>query len=245
MSYTLVLEWMPGDLYMSAVTARCTAPTSSYSVVWLPPNKVYQITLYCGSTSLVSFLVGAFRGKAWSYMKKRLLSICLVLALCLTCVPSALALGDGRFSGGDGTVNAPYEIKTADDLFALADAVNNGMSYEGEYFSLTNDINLDGQAWTPIGDRLNQDEFLGTFDGNNRTVSGLCVEGAYGSAGLFGFVGMSSWNTTAEVKNLNVVGSVSVERTPATFYVAGIAGFVGQGAAVSYTHLPLPTILLV
>lgn len=70
MSYTLVLEWMPGDLYMSAVTARCTAPTSSYSVVWLPPNKVYQITLYCGSTSLVSFLVGAFRGKAWSYMSK-------------------------------------------------------------------------------------------------------------------------------------------------------------------------------
>lgn len=68
MSYTLVLEWMPGDLYMSAVTARCTAPTSSYSIVWLPPNKVYQITLYCGSTSLVSFLVGAFRGKAWSYM---------------------------------------------------------------------------------------------------------------------------------------------------------------------------------
>lgn len=68
MSYTLVLEWMPGDLYMSAVTARCTAPTSSYSVVWLPPNKVYQITLYCGSTSPVSFLVGAFRGKAWSYM---------------------------------------------------------------------------------------------------------------------------------------------------------------------------------
>ena len=72
MSYTLVLEWMPGDLYMSAVTARCTAPTSSYSVVWLPPNKVYQITLYCGSTSLVSFLVGAFRGKAWSYMKNKI-----------------------------------------------------------------------------------------------------------------------------------------------------------------------------
>lgn len=71
MSYTLVLEWMPGDLYMSAVTARCTAPTSSYSVVWLPPNKVYQITLYCGSTSLVSFLVGAFRGKAWSYMSRQ------------------------------------------------------------------------------------------------------------------------------------------------------------------------------
>lgn len=90
MSYTLVLEWMPGDLYMSAVTARCTAPTSSYSVVWLPPNKVYQITLYCGSTSLVSFLVGAFRGKAWSYMKNKIwylgyiISLCIVLIIFLT-----------------------------------------------------------------------------------------------------------------------------------------------------------------
>lgn len=86
MSYTLVLEWMPGDLYMSAVTARCTAPTSSYSVVWLPPNKVYQITLYCGSTSLVSFLVGAFRGKAWSYMSDfELLSIVMmILAVIVT-----------------------------------------------------------------------------------------------------------------------------------------------------------------
>ena len=83
MSYTLVLEWMPGDLYMSAVTARCTAPTSSYSIVWLPPNKVYQITLYCGSTSLVSFLVGAFRGKAWSYMRKIIFCMTLALMLCV------------------------------------------------------------------------------------------------------------------------------------------------------------------
>ena len=168
-------------------------------------------------------------------MKKRLLSICLVLALCLTCVPSALAVGDVRFSGGNGTENAPYEITTADDLFALADAVNKGTSYQGKYFRLTDDIDLEGKAWTPIGDRLDLGgrQFLGTFDGNDRTVSGLCVKGAYGSVGLFGFVGMSNRNTTAEVKNLNVVGSVSVERTPATFYVAGIAGFVGQGAEIT------------
>ena len=166
-------------------------------------------------------------------MKKRLLSICLVLALCLTCVPSALAVGDESFSGGNGTEKAPYEIKTADDLFALAKAVNNGMSYEDQYFRLTKDIDLEGKAWTPIGDRLDQDVFLGTFDGNDRTVRGLCVEGAYGSVGLFGFVGMSNRKTTAEVKNLNVVGSVSVERPPATFYVAGIAGFVGQGAKIT------------
>ena len=170
-------------------------------------------------------------------MKRRLLSISLVLALCLTCVPSALAVGDGHFSGGYGTVNAPYEITTADDLFDLAKAVNSGTSsYEGKYFSLTKDIDLKTDAnnpWTPIGDRLDQDVFLGTFDGNDRTVSGLYVEKAYASVGLFGFVGMSKRKTTAEVKNLNVVGSVSVARTPATFYVAGIAGFVGQGAEIT------------
>ena len=168
-------------------------------------------------------------------MKKRLLSICLVLALCLTCVPSALAVGDGRFSGGTGTENAPYLISTAQDLFDLAEEVNNGTSYQGEYFRLTKDIDLGGIAWTPIGDRLDQDgrQFLGSFDGNDRTVSGLCVKEAYGSVGLFGFVGMRSRKTTAEVKNLNVVGSVSVARTPANFYVAGIAGFVGYGAEIT------------
>ena len=100
-------------------------------------------------------------------MKKRLLSIFLVLALCLTCVPSALAVGDVRFSGGDGTVNAPYEISTAHDLFALAEAVNSGTSYQGQYFRLTNDIDLEGKAWTPIGNSASAQgqQFLGSFDG--------------------------------------------------------------------------------
>lgn len=98
MSYTLVLEWMPGDLYMSAVTARCTAPTSSYSVVWLPPNKVYQITLYCGSTSLVSFLVGAFRGKAWSYMTKKYSRIIAAIMLVIAIVFIFIALNNPQAS---------------------------------------------------------------------------------------------------------------------------------------------------
>lgn len=169
-------------------------------------------------------------------MKKRLLSICLVLALCLTCVPSALAVGDGRFSGGDGTENAPYEITTADDLFALADAVNKkGMSYEDQYFRLTNDIDLGTDAnhpWTPIGNNAGTEgwQFLGTFDGNDRTVRGLYVEGAHGYAGLFGVVGMLGRNTKAEVKNLRVEGKVFVERV---FYAGGVAGFVGYGAKIT------------
>ena len=175
-------------------------------------------------------------------MKKRLLSICLVLALCLTCVPSALALGDGRFSGGDGTVNAPYEIKTADDLFALAEAVNNGTSYEDQYFRLTNDIDLKTNAsnpWTPIGNSVGRGkpQFLGSFDGGGYTVSGLYVSVTTTPRlynGLFGVVGNSYQTTTAEVKNLQVEGKVYATMAgPYSLYVGGITGFVGQGAKIT------------
>ena len=172
-------------------------------------------------------------------MKKRLLSICLVLALCLTCVPSALALGDESFSGGDGTPGKPYLISTAQDLFALAEAVNSGTSsYEGEYFLLTKDIDLKTNAsnpWTPIGDRLDPDggQFLGSFDGNDRTVSGLYVSVTTTPRlynGLFGVVGNSYQTTKAEVKNLRVEGEVFVERV---FCAGGVAGFVGYGAKIT------------
>lgn len=170
-------------------------------------------------------------------MKKRLLSICLVLALCLTCVPSALAVGDGRFSEGNGTPDDPYRISTAQDLFALADAVNKkGMSYEDQYFRLTNDIDLETDAnhpWTPIGNNVSTEgrQFLGSFDGGGYTVRGLYVEGTYGYAGLFGVVGNSyQTTTTAEVKNLRVKGEVFVERV---FCAGGVAGFVGYGAKIT------------
>ena len=114
-------------------------------------------------------------------MKKRLLSICLVLALCLTCVPSALAVGDVRFSGGTGTPGDPYQISTAQDLFDLAEEVNSGTSsYQDQYFCLTKDIDLGTDAnhpWTPIGNSVSAQgrQFLGSFDGGGYTVSGLYV----------------------------------------------------------------------
>ena len=172
-------------------------------------------------------------------MKKRLLSICLVLALCLTCVPSALAVGDGHFSGGTGTPSDPYQISTAQDLFDLAKAVNEDKNnYDYYSFLLTNDIDLKTNAsnpWTPIGNSASAQgqQFLGSFDGGGYTVSGLYVEGTHGYAGLFGVVGMSNQTTRAEVKNLRVEGKVFVERDSSLFYAGGVAGFVGQGAKIT------------
>ena len=172
-------------------------------------------------------------------MKKRLLSICLVLALCLTCVPSALAVGDVRFSGGNGLPGNPYRISTAQDLFDLAKAVNEDkIDYNYYSFLLTNDIDLGTDAnhpWTPIGNdaKAQGQQFLGSFDGGGYTVSGLYVEGTHGYAGLFGVVGKSNQPTTAEVKNLRVEGEVFVERDSSVFYAGGVAGFVGQGAKIT------------
>ena len=172
-------------------------------------------------------------------MKKRLLSICLVLALCLTCVPSALAVGDVRFSGGNGLPGNPYLISTAQDLFDLAKAVNEDKNnYDYYSFLLTNDIDLKTNAsnpWTPIGNSASAQgqQFLGSFDGGGYTVSGLYVEGTHGYAGLFGVVGKSNQTTTAEVKNLRVEGEVFVERDSSLFYAGGVAGFVGHGAKIT------------
>ena len=168
-----------------------------------------------------------------------LLSICLVLALCLTCVPSALAVGDGHFSGGTGTPSDPYQISTAQDLFDLAKAVNEDKNnYDYYSFLLTNDIDLKTNAsnpWTPIGNSASAQgqQFLGSFDGGGYTVSGLYVEGTHGYAGLFGVVGMSNQTTRAEVKNLRVEGKVFVERDSSLFYAGRVAGFVGQGAKIT------------
>jgi len=52
---------------------------------------------------------------------------------------------------GDGTVDSPYEISKAEHLRYLALMVNNGEDYEGKLFQQTEDIDLSGENWKPIG----------------------------------------------------------------------------------------------
>lgn len=119
---------------------------------------------------------------------------------------------------GDGSSpNTPILIKDAAELAYLAQQVNAGgyvlefsdgskidnaseitkRGFSGNYFSLSNDIKLEGGNWIPIGD---DNSFRGHFDGKGHTVDGLKVDvvkenssentcdntPAY--AGLFGYV---------------------------------------------------------
>ncbi len=89
---------------------------------------------------------------------------------------------------GSGTEAAPYEIPDVGKLTALQTQVNeNGVSYTGKWFRLTNNIDLNNELWTPIGiDALHS--FGGSLDGGGKTISGLKVETDRQWAGLFGSV---------------------------------------------------------
>lgn len=89
---------------------------------------------------------------------------------------------------GSGTEAAPYEIPDVGKLTALQTQVNeNGFSYTGKWFRLTNNIDLNNELWTPIGvDALHS--FGGSLDGGGKTISGLKVETNGAWAGLFGSV---------------------------------------------------------
>lgn len=68
---------------------------------------------------------------------------------------------------------------------------------------LTADIDLENQAWTPIG--LNSENaYTGTFDGDGYTIEGLYIDSEETYAGLFGVVGEGG-----TVKELTVDGSVA------------------------------------
>lgn len=101
---------------------------------------------------------------------------------------------------GDGTQAAPYQIENGEQLAWLADKVNNSTSVTKLYAELTDDIDLGGELFTPIGKDFH--EFSGVFDGQGYTVSGLKVTDV-ADAGLFGTA------KDATIRNVVVRGNVT------------------------------------
>lgn len=108
--------------------------------------------------------------------------------------PSSLVPSTG-VSGGE-TCHIALIIETADHLRNLAQKVNEGNAFSQINVDLVSDLDLNNEAWTPIG--KTGAPFSGIFDGNNHTISNLLIEGNNSDAGLFGFT------TNGEIKNLTV-----------------------------------------
>ena len=122
----------------------------------------------------------------------------------VTLMPSAAWDGaEQEQPGGSGTQTAPYQIGSGAELAWLANAVNNASSATKLYVVLTDDIDLGGQPWTPIGKfgyGSSDRSFSGSFRGNGHTVKGLNVSAEY--AGLFGSI------NDAEITGVVVQGTV-------------------------------------
>ena len=159
-----------------------------------------------------------------------------VSAATLIVLPASADSWDGTsvatgFSGGKGTEAEPYLIGSAAELAYLSashDTIKAADESTPVYYKLTSDINLQNNAWAPIGSytsKTEQKPFTGVFDGDNHTVSGLNVElaldGSNSQAGLFGR------GDGAVIKNVRVIGTKCVGA-----YCGGILGYGVNGCKV-------------
>ena len=116
-------------------------------------------------------------------MKKRFLALLLVLTMVFSLMPAALAADT---LSGSGTEDDPYLLATAADLKAFRDMANAEASSK-LCATLTADIDLGGEAWTPFEGPTVGGAYAGTFDGANHTIKGLSVNlTSNAGAGLFG-----------------------------------------------------------
>ena len=126
------------------------------------------------------------------------------------------------WTGSGDSEEDPYVIMYPSQLDLLASNVSGGNTYEGKYFKLGDDItyNYEGLGanesnYTPIG--TGGYAFHGTFDGNNKTISGIRIYTTYTTGdykGVFKFVG-----SNGTVKNVVLANSIF----KAKVYVGGIA----------------------
>lgn len=146
---------------------------------------------------------------------------------------------------GSGSPTDPYKISSKEELYWFAGLVNGDESVISKDISqntgacavLTKNITInenvldengslngDGSGlkqWTPIGSYgiRGEEAYIGTFDGNRHTISGLYVDSDDQEVGLFGCVG-----TNGKIQNVGVVDSY-ISATGDKVCVGGVCGY--------------------
>ena len=114
----------------------------------------------------------------------------------------------------DGQGN--YTVTSAEGLKNIAELVNEEWKLDINII-LTNNIDLTGIDWTPIGTSFSN-SYTGTFDGGNHTITGLTVTGSDQYVGLFGHIG--SGGTVKDV----TLEEVKIESNNDMSAIGGVAG---------------------
>lgn len=145
-------------------------------------------------------------------------------------------INEGGNNGQDS--DNPILIATPEELAYLAQQTNSGgeelkltngdeisgyTNFQGLYFQLTEDIDLNNKEWLLIGSSANV-PFKGNFDGNSKTISNLYINTSiYDYAGVFGYIANSI------IQNLHVtISEQGIAATGYSAYVGGIAGYMHE-----------------
>ncbi|MDY4994169.1 MAG: hypothetical protein SO081_01245, partial [Oscillospiraceae bacterium] len=165
-------------------------------------------------------------------MKKRMVSLLLVLVMLLGLLPTAALAAP---ASGSGTAEDPYLIATAQELVDFRDEVNGSAKKSTSKLcaKLTANIDLGNEAWTPIGKMTNTYSdyvaFGGVFDGDGHTISGLKIDNSAQYQALFGCV------KGGKIRNLTVAGSVTTSSSSG--YAAGIVAYGSPVTLENCTNL--------
>ena len=143
--------------------------------------------------------------------RNRLFTMLLLVMAIL--MPYGGAWAQTKPSCGNGEVDSPYIITTAEELKWFRDEVNRGrnnicakIADNVEVIDMSTvchaadkSQNLEEVSWEPIGNTTNR--YMGTFDGNNKTITNLYINANQEYSGLFGYTYRSA------IKNLTFVNA--------------------------------------
>ena len=178
------------------------------------------------------------------HKSNRLVTMLLLVMAILMPYGGAWAQTPSKPSIGNGSVDKPYQISTAAELAWFRDYVNGTIVDEGEKpgtthpstsAKLTADIDLsdfchaaggtkytDELSWTPIG------MYLGTFDGNGKTIRNLYINVISENIGISGYAGFFGYaDEGGNIKNITF-DNAKVKTTNDDYYTGILVGVAGS-----------------
>lgn len=149
------------------------------SGTFAPDKDYYFVVAPCSLSNGFTITFYNSKGKAWSRVgtKSASLKAGYILDLGTSTV--------GNFSSCE-LIDGVYHIYDADGLVEWAskkDVLTKDVVIE-------NDINMSGKPWYPVGTNLT-DGFSGDFDGNNKTIRNLSIDGTSSSGNVGFFAGLA------------------------------------------------------
>lgn len=180
---------------------------------------------------------------------KRIILFLLAVSIAIMVVPvkvfNTIINATEYYFQGSGTSDDPFLISSKSDLQNFANLINSPSGSEDIYkkasYTQTCDIDLENISWKPIGSHWNGNDwdstesefriFIGDYNGNGYSITGLCVTEGHMYAGLFGRIGGKG--ASASIRNLHIEGTVAPTFSLENSTIAGgICGEMSDGSRI-------------